>query len=98
MPRLIYWLNLLTIYFPTRRKSYFFSIINLIIFFRAYEKGNLEIHSSDAGGDNDRYCDQSRSAELYVIPTPALPVGEAGVTFVTRNTCNIFFTHTHTNL
>jgi len=30
-----------------------------------YEKGNLEIHSSDAGGDTDRYCDYSRRNLVY---------------------------------
>ena len=30
------------------------------------EKGNLEIHSSDAGGDNDRYRDYPWCGELHV--------------------------------
>ena len=31
-----------------------------------YEKGNLEIRSSDAGGDTYRDSNFTRSAELYV--------------------------------
>ena len=30
------------------------------------EKGNLEIHSSDAGGDTHRYSDYPRRAKLHV--------------------------------
>ena len=33
---------------------------------RLYEKGNLEIHSSDRGGDTDRYRDNPRRSKLYV--------------------------------
>ena len=38
MPRLIYLFNLLTIYFPTRRKSHFIQLLTLIIFFETMKK------------------------------------------------------------
>ena len=34
---------------------------------KRHEKGNLEIHSSDAGGDTDRYCNNPWYGKLYVI-------------------------------
>ena len=35
-----------------------------------YEKGNLEIHSADAGIDTDSDSNNARGNELYIAPSP----------------------------
>ena len=65
-----------------------------------YEKGNLEIHSSDAGGDTDRYCDYTRCDLLFrriktsptpnPNPSPVMGKGaEGGGGMVERRRCDI---------
>ena len=67
---LIYWFNFFASSGAARilsnlRASGTSLSFNPLIYFQN-EKGNLEIHSSDAGGDIDRDSDYPRSGKLYV--------------------------------